>query len=301
MGGGVNENIALDTTMTTDSITEDGTCIHDNGFLPNNLDTSEELHIPQDSRSFNDKTCPLDTMENSPEDIFMNLKTLKESGVTIAHLNINFLYNKFEGLKLLVQNKIDILVLSETKLDDSYTTKQFMIEGFSSTFRADRNAHGGGLFIYVRDDIPCKILKNHKQPGNVEAIFIELKLKNRKWLLMGGYNPHKDSISYFLSHVSKGIDANMNNYENLILIGDFNAVNSDLSLTEFCEMYKLKNLITDPTCYKNPNNPSLIDVILTNRKRSFQYSKTIETGLSDHHKMIITVLKTEFKKGSPYK
>ena len=299
MGGGVNENIALDTTMTTDSITEDGTCIHDNGFMPNNLDTSEELHIPQDSRSFNDKTCPLDTMENSPEDILMNLKTLKESGVTIAHLNINFLYNKFEGLKLLVQNKIDILVLSETKLDDSYTTKQFMIEGFSSTFRADRNAHGGGLFIYVRDDIPCKILKNHKQPGNVEAIFIELKLKNRKWLLMGGYNPHKDSISYFLSQISKGIDANMNNYENLILIGDFNAVNSDLSLTEFCEMYKLKNLITDPTCYKNPNNPSLIDVILTNRKRSFQYSKTIETGLSDHHKMIITVLKTEFKKREP--
>ena len=299
MGGGVNENIALDTTMTTDSITEDGTCIHDNGFKPNNLDTSEELHIPQDSRSFNDKTCHLDTMENSPEDILMNLRTLKESGVTIAHLNINFLYNKFEGLKLLVQNKIDILVLSETKLDDTYTTKQFMIEGFSSTFMADRNAHGGGVFIYVRDDILCKILKNQKLPGNVEAIFIELKLKNRKWLLMGGYNPHKDSISYFLSHISKEIDANMNNYENLILIGDFNAVNSDLSLTAFCEMYKLKNLITDPTCYKNPNNPSLIDVILTNRKRSFQYSKTIETGLSDHHKMIVTVLKTEFKKREP--
>ena len=113
---------------------------------------------------------------------------------------------------------------------------------------------------------------------------------------MGGYNPHKDSISYFLSHISKEIDAKMNNYENLILIGDFNAVNSDLALTEFCEMHKLKNLITDPTCYKSQTNPSLIDVILTNRKRSFQYSQTIETGLSDHHKMIITVLKSEFKK-----
>ena len=61
-----------------------------------------------------------------------------KSGVTIAHLNINFLYNKFEGLKLLVQDKIDILVLSETKLDDTYTTNQFMIEGFSSPFRADK-------------------------------------------------------------------------------------------------------------------------------------------------------------------
>ena len=102
-----------------------------------------------------------------------------------------------------------------------------------------------------------------------------------------------------MSHISKEIDANMNNYENLILIGDFNAVNSDLPLTEFCEMYKLKNLITDPTRYKNPNNPSIINVILTNRKISFQYSKTIETGLSDHHKMIITALKSEFKKREP--
>ena len=297
--GGVNEHIALDTSITTDSITKDVIYIQDKGFKPN-LDISEELHIPQDSRLFNDTTCHLDKMEKSPEDILMDMRTLKRSGVTIAHLNINFLYNKFEGLKLLVQNKIDILVLSETKLNDTYTTNQFMIEGFSSPFRADRDAHGGGLFIYVRDDIPCKILKtNHKLPTNVEAIFIELKLKNTKWLLMGGYNPHKGSISYFLSHISKEIDAKMNNYENLILIGDFNAVNSDLSLTEFCEMYKLKNLITDPTCYKSPTNPSLIDVILTNRKRSFQYSQTIETGLSDHHKMIITVLKSEFKKREP--
>ena len=91
----------------------------------------------------------------------------------------------------------------------------------------------------------------------------------------------------------------MKNYDNLILLGDFNAGNSDLSLNEFCGMYTLKHLITEPTCYKNQNNPSIIDIILTNRKRSFHDSQTIETGLSDHHKMIITVLKSEFKKKDP--
>ena len=55
------------------------------------------------------------------------------------------------------------------------------------------------FFIYVRDEIPCKILSNQDLPSNVEAIFIELYLKNSKCLLVGGYNPHKDSISYFLS------------------------------------------------------------------------------------------------------
>ena len=72
-------------------------------------------------------------------------------------------------------------------------------------------------------------------------------------------------------------------------------------MKDFCEMYGLENLINGPTCFKNANNPSSIDVMLTNRKTSFQNSMTIETGLSDHHKMTVTVLKTYFKKKKPIK
>ena len=91
----------------------------------------------------------------------------------------------------------------------------------------------------------------------------------------------------------------MVNYENMILLGDFNASTNDDTMNEFCQMYNLHNLINEPTCYKNANNPSSIDVILTNRKRSFYDSITIETGLSDHHKMTLTVLKSYFKKKDP--
>ena len=64
-------------------------------------------------------------------------------------------------------------------------------------------------------------------------------------------------------------------------------------------MYNLKNLIDEPTCYKNPNSRSSIEVILTNRKRSFHKSTAIETDLSDHHKMIIIVLNGKLKKKDP--
>ena len=63
-------------------------------------------------------------------------------------------------------------------------------------------------------------------------------------------------------------------------------------MEEFCAIYSLKNLIKVPTFFKNPLNPSSIDVILTNSFRSFQNSVAIETGLSDHHKMTVTVLKS---------
>ena len=111
--------------------------------------------------------------------------------------------------------------------------------------------------------------------------------------------PHKDNTSYFLRNISKMVDANIRKYENVLLIGDFNADIKDHAMSEFCEMYNLKNLINEPTCYKNSNNLSSIDAILTNRKRSFESSMAIETGLSDHHKMIITVLKSNYKKRDP--
>ena len=70
-------------------------------------------------------------------------------------------------------------------------------------------------------------------------------------------------------------------------------------MKEFCEIYNLTSLIQEPTCFKSPLNPTSIDLMLTNRPRQFQNSHTVETGLSDHHKITITVLKTFFQKQSP--
>ena len=58
-------------------------------------------------------------------------------------------------------------------------------------------------------------------------------------------------------------------------------------------------MINKPTCYKNPDRPSCIALILTNCPRSFQNSCVIETGLSDFHKMVVTVMKTTYRKLEP--
>ena len=67
----------------------------------------------------------------------------------------------------------------------------------------------------------------------------------------------------------------------------------------FCESYTLSSLIKKPTCYKNPQNPSYIDLILTNSPYSFQNSCVIETDLSDSHWMTVTVMKTTDEKLKP--
>ena len=84
------------------------------------------------------------------------------------------------------------------------------------------------------------------------------------------------------------------------MIGDFDTEphRSDMK-DDFCKSYKLSNLIKEPTCYKNPENPSCIDLILTNYPRSFQNSSVIETGQSYFHKMTVTVTKLTFQKFKP--
>ena len=198
-----------------------------------------------------------------------------------------------------MEGKVDILLISETKIDASFPLNQFILKGYSTPFRADRNSQGGGLIMYVREDIPCKELKMSNIPGYFEAMFIELIIGRTKWFLMGGYNPKKGKIYYFLIHASKIIDKFIGNYENMIILGDLNVETSEVIMKDFCEMYNFRNLINKPTCYKNAKNPSCIDVILTNCPSCFNDSMTVETGLSDHHKMTLTVLKTFFKNKLP--
>ena len=58
-------------------------------------------------------------------------------------------------------------------------------------------------------------------------------------------------------------------------------------------------MINRPTCYKNPEKPSCIDLILINCPRKFQNSCATETGLSDFHKLVVTVMKITYKKSQP--
>ena len=88
-------------------------------------------------------------------------------------------------------------------------------------------------------------------------------------------------------------------YGNFILLGDLNSEPTESAVKDFCEIYSCKNLIKNNTCFKNPLKPSCIDLIITNRQKSFQNSVTVETGLSDFHKITLTVMKVFYKKQRP--
>ena len=80
------------------------------------------------------------------------------------------------------------------------------MQGYSTPFRLDRNSHGGGILLYVCEDIPAKLINNINFDNDIEALFIKINLRKKKWLLSVSYNPHKALIGKHLQAVGKNLD-----------------------------------------------------------------------------------------------
>ena len=229
----------------------------------------------------------------------VRIKNLKN--VIIGQLNVNSLRNKFHALANIIHGNIDILIITETKLDHTFPQNQFYIPGYRTPYRKDRDALGGGVMIYVREDIPSNILMKHKMDENVETLLIEVNLRKTKLLLIAVYNSptpkYRTPDLEFFQQISHALDV-YSGYDKFVIAGDMNLNAFDCVevLEDFMDEFHAKNLVKEPTCYANPLNPSCLDLFITNSHRSFQGTTTVTTGISDCHKMVVTVLKTTFPK-----
>ena len=142
------------------------------------LSATNPTHVSvSDKQDINDKN----TLYNLTSPL-KALKTKNSKRLVFGNLNINTINNKFEQLKYIIKNNIDVLIVTETKLDSSFPSAQFLIDGFAEPFRRDRNKNGGGVMIFIRDDIPSK---------EVKVNFRKAKEKQNGWLLVVIIHLHK--------------------------------------------------------------------------------------------------------------
>ena len=213
---------------------------------------------------------------------------------------MNTIRNKFNELSTLIKYKVSILTIAETKLDESFTSNQFLLENYKKPYRLDKSKTSGGLLVYILQDIPSKLLRNFSFPEDFQALPFEITLKKQKWLIISVYNPDKNTGKLFLENLSLLLDFYLRSYDSYVIIGDMNLEPDKNPMKQFIEDYNLFNLIKKPTCFKSTKG-TCIDLILTNKKFSFQFSDTYETGLSDCHTLIYTMFKSTFYKLKPKK
>ena len=119
---------------------------------------------------------PVSDFDDMSDQILKNIRQKNLYSPIIGQLNINSIRNKFSFLDELVKDYLDILLISETKLDDSFTSNQFLLKGFSKPCRLDRSSNGGGLLLYIKEDIPSRVLNNFVMPQNMECMFVEINI-----------------------------------------------------------------------------------------------------------------------------
>ena len=224
----------------------------------------------------------------------------------IAYLNINSLRNKIIDVgDIMSYLSPNYLVLSETKLDDSFPSAQFSIPDYEVRARRDRHKNGGGLIEFVKKGLICKRLKNFETTTS-ECIYSEITISKRKWLCFSIYRPtSNENLEIFFEELTNSLSKASESYEHFIIMGDFSiditnkGVELD-KLDEFCDLFNLTNLITSPTCFTKTHK-STIELILTKKESYFQKTKVTETGLSDFHKLISTFLRSQFCRLKPEK
>ena len=113
----------------------------------------------------------------------LSLKDIRIKNVNriiLAPLNINSLRNKLDLLIDQIKGNVDVLAISEKKLHDLCPAGEFKIPGYASLFILDRNQNGGGILIFVREEIPVKFLSSKEKP--IEAFFFELNFHKKNSL-----------------------------------------------------------------------------------------------------------------------
>ena len=139
----------------------------------NSVEESSYEHIGLSSNNSNEPFLPesSDTLNDGLMGLSKQHLTYPKN-LIIGHLNINSVRNKFSSLQQTVLSKTDILLLSETKIGDSFPSSQFFTEGFKM-YHKDRTKTGGGLLLYVNENLPGKIINSYKFKGNSEIILFD--------------------------------------------------------------------------------------------------------------------------------
>ena len=239
---------------------------------------------------------------------------LNKRGLNFAHININSLLPKIDEVRnILNSNKISVLGITESKLDDTINDSEVQVSGYD-IIRKDRNRKGGGVALFIKQGIVANkvsILNN-----SLEYISVRIYEKNKHNInLCIVYRPPNQNS--FIDIITEDFKVFESNKNEIIILGDLNInvlyqnqnVLNRKSLpngnnlhpllgqySQFLSSNGLKQIINEPT-RTTTRSSTLIDHILTNSDHILQ-SGTIPIGISDHELIFCTRKLTRPKPGN---
>ena len=134
------------------------------------------------------------TSDNDSETALRLNRSKYSKNIILSYLNINSTRNKFDSVRAALLNYVDIFIATETKINESFPTAQFAIDGFHTRLRLDTTDKSGVLLVYVRSYLPLRQLTKHKISSDIQALVFEINLRKEKWFFLSIYKSRKLSI-----------------------------------------------------------------------------------------------------------
>ncbi len=235
------------------------------------------------------------------DNVCTNLTDTK--GLKVAHLNVRSIINKIDEIRMLMsRNKLDVLTLSETWLDSSIDDFEINVHGYT-IHRSDRNRNGGGVAIYVTNQLNHINISDQICSGKVETCWVDLILPHSKNIrVCSTYRPPNVGSEYF-NHMVDEYEKAINNDIDAVILGDFNINyayddslhNNPIHYVE--SLLSLTQLVTDFTRV-TVDSSTIIDLILSSIPNRHKSTGVIKTTISDHY-MVYTILNDKVEKRKP--
>ncbi len=269
---------------------------HNLNQIQKEAETDDQL-IANVNMCNNSSTTPSKNHVNTPPNVVFDNH---EKGLKVCHLNAQSLIPCLDELKLwLKNNPYQIITLSETWLDGSVHDTEVNIPGYNIE-RKDRNRHGGGVAVYVKDDIRYERRYDVEKETN-ESIWLEIHLMYQKCMVIGSlYRPQTEGVDYF-DVLSEIVDGVINENKEVVLLGDLNcdflkknALTNHMQ--NFMEMHNFTQLVKKATRI-TATSKTLVDVILTTNSSLCVDTNVIHHSFSDHG-LIHTVILSKPRRSS---
>ncbi len=298
-----SEDICIDTCVNDISQIQQDTPNSVSHNVSHNYDNdSSSVSFLNASASCTTGDGPVDD-EASHDCMFPDLDRFRQENhknFIFAHMNINWFHSKFQEVHdILFNNYVDFFAITETKLNPGIKG-DFKVENYSM-YRQDRpqGGAGGGLICYIYSTIPHRPRKDlaYTQDG-IESMVFEIMMKGEKWFFISVYRPGSVSILHLRNALEYMCQRCGSEGRATFLMGDINVdfLKDKFLIQHELDIYNMTNLIKGPTCFKNPDNPSSVDVILCTCPRRISSTLNVNIGVSDHHNITLAASKLYVKR-----
>lgn len=216
----------------------------------------------------------------------MNYKKQNKK-LKIGHLNVRSLFTGFDSFtSLITKNKFDIMCTTETWLNDNLSANLVHIQNFNFFYK-NRIGRGGGVGIYVRNDIVCKeVLTDFTSIDGLEYLFLVVKISNLQLLVCVMYRAPSSNAAQAVEHIDNLLSFITPQYENICILGDVNIDQTHDNILADCLLaYDFIQIINEPTRI-TVSTEKLIDVIFINNSDLILNSGTMDSSFISDHRVV---------------